>query len=98
MAIKEIMQFFTYSHLPKEIQAVSAPFGILAKQMIESLPDNSEKERALTRLLEAKDCAVRAKLWKTGEKTNAPAAAKVTAKAGSKATSKTTAAPKKKAA
>ena len=59
-----LMQFFAYEHLPAHLQAVSKPFGELAKQIQETLPENPEKTTALRKLLEAKDCAVRAVLFK----------------------------------
>lgn len=57
-------QFFAYEHLPSHLQEISKPFGLLAKQIIESLPKNPERSTALRKLLESKDCAVRAKLAK----------------------------------
>lgn len=57
-------QFFVYEHLPERLQAVSRPFGELAAHIIESLPSNAERTVALRKLLEAKDCAVRALLYK----------------------------------
>lgn len=59
-----LMQFFTYAHLPDHLQEVSKPFGELAKQLEETLPRNPERTVALRKLLEAKDCAVRALLAK----------------------------------
>jgi len=55
-----MLQFFEYKHLPEHLQAVSKPFGELAKQIVETLPSNPERTVALRKLLEAKDCAVRA--------------------------------------
>lgn len=57
-----LMQFFKYEHLPEKFQAVSKPFGELAKMMFETLPSNPERTAGLRKLLEAKDCAVRAAL------------------------------------
>jgi hypothetical protein len=59
-----LMQFFAYSHLPPHLQEVSKPFGELAQQMIDVLPPNPERSAGLRKLLEAKDCLVRAKLFK----------------------------------
>ncbi len=64
MSKQYLLQFFTYSHLPGHLQEVSKPFGDLANQIEESLPSNPEKTTALRKLLEAKDCAVRALLFK----------------------------------
>jgi hypothetical protein len=59
-----ILQFFAYEHLPQELQVVSAPFHDLAHHIVQSLPRNPERTVALRKLLEAKDCAVRARLFK----------------------------------
>ena len=56
-----IMQFFTYAHLPPQLQEISRPFSEMA-QRIMTLPRNAERSTALRKLLEAKDCAVRAVL------------------------------------
>lgn len=55
-----LLQFFAYEHLPAKLQVVSAPFGNLANMIVETLPRNPERTVALRKLLEAKDCAVRA--------------------------------------
>lgn len=57
-----IMQFFAYQHLPPEHQAISKPFGDLATLMAAQLPNNAETSAMLRKLIEAKDCAVRANL------------------------------------
>jgi hypothetical protein len=67
MATDRMMQFFEYAHLPEHLQIVSAPFGQLAKWMVDMLPQNAERTAGLRKLLEAKDCAVRAKLYKEPE-------------------------------
>jgi hypothetical protein len=59
-----LRQFFASDDLPQSLQAASEPFAELAKLMDEQLPENSEKTTCLLRLLEAKDCAVRALLFK----------------------------------
>lgn len=59
-----LLQFFAYEHLPPHLQAISKPFGDLARQIVETLPVNPERTVALRKLLEAKDCAVRAQLFK----------------------------------
>ena len=61
-APEHIMQFFAYSHLPEHLQAVSKPFHELAKRLVELLPRNPERTKALDLLLASKDAAVRAKL------------------------------------
>jgi len=63
--MEPIMQFFEYAHLPERLQVVSKPFGELAQTLVDFLPRNPERTVALRKLLEAKDAAVRAKLFKT---------------------------------
>lgn len=60
--MNQIMDFFEYSHLPQHLQTVSKPICDLAKQMNEQLPDGPEKLAGLRKLLEAKDCFVRANI------------------------------------
>jgi len=62
--MEPMLQFFAYDHLPEHLKAVSAPFGELAQRVVETLPRNPERTVALRKLLEAKDCAVRAALFK----------------------------------
>lgn len=57
-----IMKYFEFGHLPQHLKEVSQPIGELAKLMDDSLPDGPEKSAGLRKLLEAKDCLVRAKL------------------------------------
>ena len=59
------MQFFQYGHLPPHLQAVSRPFPELAVDLINTLPANPESTVAMRKLLEAKDCAVRATIFKS---------------------------------
>jgi len=57
-----ILKYFDFSHLPLALQSVSAPIGDLAVALDATLPDGPEKSAGLRKLLEAKDCFVRAKL------------------------------------
>lgn len=66
-----MLQFFAYQHLPEHLQAHSKPFHDLAQTIIDTLPANAERTTALRKLLEAKDCAVRARLYKEPERTGA---------------------------
>ena len=59
-----ILQFFTYDHLPEHLAVVSKPFSELAAFVVQVLPRNPERTVALRKLLEAKDAAVRARLYK----------------------------------
>lgn len=58
----QIMQYFNYKHLPKELQEVSKPFSELAWAMNARLVNNDEKIFCLRQLLLAKDAAVRSAL------------------------------------
>ena len=58
-----ILQFFAFEHLPERLQTVSAPFSVLAHELVANLPRNPERTVALRKLLESKDCAVRARIY-----------------------------------
>ena len=57
-----ILKHFRYEHLPPHLQAISRPIGELAHQMASELPRCAETAAGLRKLLEAKDCLVRAEL------------------------------------
>lgn len=59
-----ILKFFQYKHLPQHLAEVSMPFCLMAHEIVKTLPSNPERTVALRKLLEAKDAAVRAKLFK----------------------------------
>ena len=56
------MRFFQYSHLPEHLQEPSRSCAELAEKMNSTLIESAEKTAGLRKLLEAKDCFVRAKL------------------------------------
>ncbi len=60
---ERLLQFFVYGHLPTHLQEVSRPFRDLAHHLVDNLPSNPERTVALRKLLESKDCAVRALLY-----------------------------------
>jgi hypothetical protein len=57
-----LVRYFAWSHLPVHLQAISAPIGLLALEMVDALPDGPELTAGLRKLVEAKDCFVRAAL------------------------------------
>lgn len=57
-----IMRYFEFAHLPEHLQTISRPIGELAAFMDSALPEGAEKSAGLRKLLEAKDCLVRANL------------------------------------
>lgn len=61
-SVAAILKFFTYEHLPEHLQAISQPVYQLAQAMAHTLPQNAELTTGLRKLLEAKDCFVRARL------------------------------------
>jgi len=61
-SIRHFVPLFEYGHLPERLQAISKPFCDLALDIIADYPSNPETTVCLRKLLEAKDCAVRAKL------------------------------------
>lgn len=61
--MEPILQFFAYDHLTERMQVVSRPFNELAHSLVANLPRNPERSVALRKLLEAKDCAVRALIY-----------------------------------
>lgn len=60
--MNKLMKYFEYEHLPKHLQEVSKPICELAREMDIVLPESAEKTVGLRKLLEAKDCLVRASL------------------------------------
>jgi len=59
---ERMLQFFQFAHLPEHLAKVSRPFCDLAYVLVDMLPAGAERTVALRKLLESKDCAVRAKL------------------------------------
>jgi hypothetical protein len=55
-------RYFEYSHLPSHLQEVVKPIVELQELMEKALPDGPEKSAGMRKLLEAKDCFVRAAL------------------------------------
>lgn len=62
LAADPILRYFEYKHLPPHLQAISQSFAQQAYVIIEVCPRNAERTTALRKLLESKDCAVRAAL------------------------------------
>lgn len=59
-----MLQFFEYSHLPEDLQKVSKSFHELAHDLVLTTPRNPERTAGLRKLMEAKDCIVRAHIFK----------------------------------
>jgi hypothetical protein len=56
------LQFFSSDHLPENLAEVVRPFQALAALVTVTLGASPERSACLRKLLEAKDCAVRAKV------------------------------------
>lgn len=61
-----ILRYFAYNHLPPRLAAISRPLAEVAEEMAVKL-DGPELTAGLRKLLEAKDCFVRAGLAVEGE-------------------------------
>lgn len=62
-ATVQVARFFVYDHLPAgPLRSASARCEELAATMVNMLPDGPELTAGLRKLLEAKDCFVRAAL------------------------------------
>lgn len=74
-ATAEILRYFEYDHLPQQLAAVAKPFHDLAHGLVDPdvealeteqpLLEGPEATAGLRKLLEAKDCFVRAALPRT---------------------------------
>jgi hypothetical protein len=61
-ATQHFAPLFAYEHLRDDLRPVSQACAELAEKMVERLPDGPELTTGLRKLLEAKDCFVRAAL------------------------------------
>lgn len=60
-SVRAVYQWFSYGHLPEgQPREVSRACAELAGEMIGALPDSPELAAGLRKLLEGKDCLVRA--------------------------------------
>lgn len=57
-----IVRYFAWAHLPDHLKAISMPMAYSALGMVDCLNDGPELTAGLRKLLEAKDCFVRAAL------------------------------------
>lgn len=58
----DLMFFFRFGHLPEHLQQFSMPWATLAVHVCDTIKPSAERTVALRKLLEGKDCAVRAAL------------------------------------
>ena len=57
-----ILEYFTFTHLPPHLGAYSRVCAEVAVEICEHLPITAEMSAGLRKLLEAKDCFVRARV------------------------------------
>ena len=57
-----IMQYFEFMHLPEHLRPFSRAFAQMASSLADVLPSSAELTTGLRKLLESKDCIVRARL------------------------------------
>jgi hypothetical protein len=62
-----LAQFFEFRHLPPHLQEIAQPFAVLVQKILTTLPDNPERTTALRKMLEARDCSLRASIFKATE-------------------------------
>jgi len=61
--VSPIVKFFESDHLSSELTPIARDFERFAKAIDAQLPSTAEKSAGLRKLLEAKDCAIRAALY-----------------------------------
>lgn len=65
-----VLRFFEYSHLPEPLKSVAAQCAVLANNMSDFIESDPELTVGLRKLLEAKDCFVRAAVAQENRKKN----------------------------
>lgn len=61
-ATQQIARFFEFDHLQEPLRSTARDCAVLAGKQLDRLPDGPELTAGLRKLLEAKDCFVRAAL------------------------------------
>ena len=61
-SVSAVTQYFKSDHLPDHLQEIAGPCEALVEYMLKELPDSPELTVGLRKLLEAKDCFVRARV------------------------------------
>lgn len=59
-SVSAVTQFFEYNHLPEPLYTISYQCSTLKDVMLANIEDSAELTAGLRKLLEAKDCFVRA--------------------------------------
>lgn len=56
---ERMLALFAWRHMPRHQQAIAEPYDVLARDIVDNLPHNSQRRMALDKLLESRDCALR---------------------------------------
>lgn len=60
--MNRLLKWLRHEHLPPHLQAVVVPVDALAREMDTALAEGAEKTAGMRKLVEAKDCFVRARI------------------------------------
>ncbi|MFC3568379.1 hypothetical protein [Paracoccus sp. TOH] len=60
--MNRLLKWLRHDHLPPHLQAVVKPIDTLAQEMDGALAEGAEKTAGMRKLVEAKDCFVRARI------------------------------------
>lgn len=71
-SVDAITRFFEYDHLPEPLRAIAGLAAEYAQEMLYRLGDDPELTVGLRKLLEAKDCFVRAAVAQENYRNNNP--------------------------
>lgn len=63
-SVQALVKYFDWEHLPPHLQAPSKLVAELLEEILDIVPENPELTAGIRKLLEAKDCFVRAYLPK----------------------------------
>lgn len=60
--MNRLLKWLRHDHLPQHLQAVVKPIDALAQELDAALVEGAEKTAGMRKLVEAKDCFVRARI------------------------------------
>ena len=60
--MNRLLKWLRHDHLPPHLQAMMQPIETLAQEMDDTLAEGAEKTAGMRKLVEAKDCFVRARI------------------------------------
>lgn len=66
--MNRLLKWLRHAHLPPVLQEVVSPIEALARQLDQTLSEGPEKTAGMRKLIEAKDCFVRARIEQDEER------------------------------